>query len=80
MGGEETVFGMRSACRDLANVMIHPGSREEIPWGEASFQHVLLENLTCSPRALKEIWRVLTPDGSLWIIDGSETLRFQRKN
>ena len=80
MGEEDAVMLMRQECRDVANVMIHPGGLEEIPWGTAQFHHVLLETSHCSPQGLKEIWRVLMPDGSLWLIAGSETLRFQRKS
>ncbi len=80
MGAEDEVMGMRQECRDLPNVMIHPGGLEEIPWGPTQFHHVLLETSQCSPKALKEIWRVLLPEGSLWIISGSETLQFQRKS
>ena len=80
MGDEDAVFTMRDACRDLLNAMIHPGAVEPIPWGDASFHHVVVETTTCSPKALKEIWRVLLPDGSFWITAGSETLRFQRKS
>ena len=80
MGDEAAVMDTRQECRDLPNVMIHPGGLEEIPWGATQFHHVLLETSQCSPKALREIWRVLLPDGSLWIIAGSETLRFQRKS
>jgi ubiquinone/menaquinone biosynthesis C-methylase UbiE len=79
MGIEEEVLDMRQQCRHLPNVMIHPGTVEEIPWGTAQFHHVLLETNVCSPQALKEIWRVLVPDGLLSITIGAETLQFQRK-
>ena len=77
---DESVFATRESCREVLNAMIHPGNPEEIPWGEASFHHVIVEASLCPAMALKEIWRVLLPDGSLWIIAGSETLRFQRKS
>ena len=80
MGAEDAVMDMRQECRDLPNVMIHPGNLEEIPWGATQFHHVLLATSQCSPKGLHEIWRVLLPEGSLWISAGSETLRFQRKS
>ncbi len=78
LGQGDALYDVRAACRDLENVMFTLGTVDDIPWGEAHFHHLVLEKSTCSPKALKEIWRVLRPGGSLWLISGAETLRFQR--
>ena len=78
LGEDDAMYEVRAACRDVENAMFTHGTVEQIPWGEAQFHHLVLEKSTCTPNALKEIWRVLMPGGSLWIIYGAETLRFQR--
>ena len=78
LGQGDALYEVRAACGDVENVMFTFGTVDEIPWGPASFHHLVLEMSTCSPKALKEIWRVLQPGGSLWLISGAETLRFQR--
>ena len=78
LGEGDALYDVRAECRDVENAMFTQGTIDLIPWGVAQFHHAVLEKSTCTPNALKEIWRVLMPGGSLWLIYGAETLRFQR--
>ncbi|MFQ5878917.1 MAG: class I SAM-dependent methyltransferase [Dehalococcoidia bacterium] len=52
----------------LPNVELHQAPAEEIPFGDASFDHVLSSLVLCTvrdlPRALAEARRVLRPEGT----------------
>jgi|SRR6266849_5079840 len=69
---DEMVRLARRNCADLVNVMVGPGSCDEIPWEDKFFTKVIsVESAYYWPdpaRDIREIFRVLREGGSAWIL------------
>ena len=63
VGPDDDVIAARRAFVDLDNVMFTPGSRNDIPWGDAHFTAIVdLESGGPTP----EMLRVLKPGGQIF--------------
>jgi cyclopropane fatty-acyl-phospholipid synthase-like methyltransferase len=69
---DEMVRRARQHCADLDNVMVVPGSSDEIPWQNNFFDKVIsVESAYYWPhpaRGIAEIFRVLKERGSAWLL------------
>jgi SAM-dependent methyltransferase len=69
---DEMIRHARRNCADLPQVMAAPGMVDEIPWENAFFTKIISVESAYywpSPAAgLREIFRVLRPGGSAWIL------------
>jgi len=69
---DEMIRHARRTCADFPQVMAVPGTVDEIPWEDAFFTKMISVESAYywpSPTAgLREIFRVLRPGGSAWIL------------
>ena len=69
---DEMVRHARKNCADLENVMVVPGSSDDIPWDNSFFSKAIsVESAYYWPapaRGIAEIFRVLRDEGSAWIL------------
>ena len=70
---DEMVRNARAKSADCENLMFLLGEAEDIPWQDAFFSKVLcVESFYYyedPEKALREIYRVLSPGGSVWIVN-----------
>ncbi len=70
---DEMVRNARAKSADCENLMFLLGEAEDIPWQDGFFSKVLcVESFYYyedPEKALREIYRVLSPDGSVWIVN-----------
>jgi len=70
MGPAQKVAEARRACRELVNVMFHPGDPTEIPWQDQFFScavGVEPSEWESVDGVVAEVFRVLSPDGLLYM-------------
>ena len=70
---DEMVRNARAKSAACENLMFIPGDAEDIPWQDSFFSKVLgVESFYYyedPEKALREIYRVLSPSGSVWIVN-----------
>jgi len=67
--------------RGITNLTFHAASVYQLPYADSSFDAAfacaVLQHLATPPAALKELRRVLKPEGVIGIADGSSTITFR---
>ena len=69
IGPREQVYDARAACSHLDNVMIAPGTPDDIPWQDGFFSWLVdtRGGWSLDSLAARELFRVLAPSGRAWL-------------